>query len=176
MRQYFIDAAITIVLLISGLALYDQFYLKPTIEQIKLSLKPEQEIEVQVVTNEQKAQTLADVMWCENRSSKKSMDLVLSVIHTRAKQKTLDGLYKEAIKSKQFSCLNSPDIMQAQTRKPKDEEMMQYAQFLVARFIAGNYKPIIKAKFYYAADKIDKPKYLEDKQLVLAFEGHHFYN
>ena len=168
------SALVTIIALLLLLVVLDKFYF---VDSQDKSEKTHQEYKLkEQVSDADKAQKIADDIWCENRSSKKSMDLVLSVIHTRAKEKTLDGLYKEAIKSKQFSCLNSEDIMANQVRNPKDMEMMQYAQYLVARFQAGRYKPIVKAKFYYAADKIAKPKYLENKQLVLAFEGHHFYN
>ena len=169
----FVDGLTIIIFLVMILAAYDKFYIQGNKEE-PLALKPEKELRQKDDTAE-KAKKLAETIWCENRTSRKSMDLVMSVIYNRAKEKTLNGLYEAATKSKQFSCLNSEDIMASQKVRQRDKEMFAWANQIVWRFMMGNFKPSISAKFYYAPAKVEKPKYLADKKLLLAFEGHHFY-
>lgn len=167
-----VNAVAIIILLLLGLFAYEHLYVLPNREELELKkddiIRPKDD-------SAMKANKLAETIWCENRTSRKSMDLVMSVIYNRAKEKTLDGLYEEATKRKQFSCLNDPNFMESQTMKPRDKDMLAWAHQIVWRFRMGNFKPSIPAKFYYAPAKVEKPKYLEDKKLVLAFEGHHFY-
>ena len=175
LRSIILNALFLIGVLLTLLVVLDKFYFTPSNED-KINKTHQEYKKREADDTAAKARKIAETIWCENRSSRKSMDLVMSVIYNRAKEKTLNGLYAEAIKPKQFSCLNSEEIMASQTLRQRDKEMLAWAHQIVWRFMVGSWKPIIKAKFYYAADKIAKPKYLENKQLVLAFEGHHFYN
>lgn len=126
--------------------------------------------------HKQKIKTLADVLWCENRQSKESMKLVLSVIYNRAKEKTLNGLYEEVIKPYQFTCLNSEEIISSQLKRKKDIEMYKTAEQLIYKFLNGKFNPLTNATFYYNPEVVGyKPKYLEDKPLLLSFENHDFY-
>lgn len=131
----------------------------------------------------EKIKTIVEVLWCENRTSKTSMELVLSVVLNRAKDKTLDGVYMEIIKPYQFSCLNNETIIQSAKLKMEsdlvrykiDLKMYKVAEEIVQTFLNGKFKSIISAKYYYAPLKVPKPKYLEDKPLILAFEDHDFH-
>ena len=173
-RSIVFNALFLIGMLLLLLVILDKFYFVPSDEErIK---KTHEEYKIREADDTAaKARKIAETIWCENRSSRKSMDLVMSVIYERAKEKTLDGLYAEVIKRKQFSCLNSEEIMASQTLRQRDKEMLAWAHQIVWRFMAGSWKQTVKAKFYYAPAKVEKPKYLEDKKLVLAYEGHHFY-
>lgn len=168
-----VDGVAIIIMLLLCLFIYDHFYVLNN-KKIPVDLKNNENTHPKD-DSAMKAIKLAETIWCENRKSRKSMDLVMSVIYNRAKEKTLDGLYEEATKRKQFSCLNDPNFMESQTMRQRDKEMLAWAHQIVWRFRMGNFKPSIPAKFYYAPAKVEKPKYLEDKKLVLAFEGHHFY-
>lgn len=164
----FIDAMITIVTMLLALFVYDNLNI--------ITIRNEKQIyQNQKDDTAAKANKLAEIIWCENRASLKSMHLVMSVIYNRAKEKTLDGLYKEATKHKQFSCFNNPNFMQSQTMGQRDKEMLYLAEQLVWNFMTGDFRPSISAKFYYAPKKVNKPKYLEDKKLLLVFEGHNYY-
>jgi hypothetical protein len=172
-RFNIVDAIVIIMLLVSALHVYDWFYVTPNMEP---KLKLSETVDTRPIDDTgMKMRILAETIWCENRTSRKSMDLVMSVIYNRAKEKTLNGLYDEATKSKQFSCLNSKDIMTSQKVGQKDREMFAWANQIVWRFMMGNFKPSIPAKFYYAPAKVEKPKYLTDKPLLLAYEGHNFH-
>lgn len=173
LRGSFIDGLWIIGFLLVGLFAYENLHVIPKSDK-PLELKQDYQLR-QKDDSEMKAEKLAETIWCENRKSRKSMDLVMSVIYNRAKEKTLDGLYQAATKSKQFSCLNSEDIMTSQKVGQRDKEMMAWARQIVWRFRMGNFKPSTPAMFYYAPAKVEKPKYLSDKKLLLAFEGHHFY-
>lgn len=169
----FINAVAIIIMLLLGLFAYEHLYVIPNQEQ-PVELKKEEQLQEKDDTHV-KANKLAETIWCENRTSRKSMDLVMSVIYNRAKEKTLNGLYEEATKRKQFSCLNDPNFMENQTMKQRDKEMLSWAHQIVWRFQMGNFKPSIPAMFFYAPKKVSQPEYLKDKKLLLAFEGHHFY-
>lgn len=173
MKRYsLVDAIIIIFILLVSLIAYDEFYVKPGMDS---PLKLKQDRQIQADDSSLKARKLAETIWCENRTSRKSMDLVMSVIYNRATEKTLDGLYQAATKSKQFSCLNSENIMANQKVGQKDKEMFAWANQIVWRFMMGNFKPSIPATFYYAPAKVEKPKYLASKPLLLAYEGHNFH-
>lgn len=167
------DGISLIILLLVGLFAYENLYVIPKMEE-PLKLQQDQQLRP-VDDTAMKSRKLAETIWCENRSSRKSMDLVMSVIYNRAKEKTLNGLYQETTKNKQFSCLNTEEIMASQTLRQRDKEMLAWAHQIVWRFQMGNFKPSIPAKFYYAPKKVSQPEYLKDKKLLLAFEGHHFY-
>lgn len=128
------------------------------------------------ISDEFKLKTLADTIWCENRKSEKSMELVMSVIHTRANTKNLNGFYEKAIKPYQFSCLNDKETILAQVRSKQDDVRYNEAKAIVHRYVYEQAKPIIQADFYYAPKKVKKPSYLKDKALVLRYEGHDFYS
>lgn len=168
-----VDAVVIIIMLLLALFAYEHLTTVPDSEE-KLNLKQDNSIR-QKDDTAMKARKIAETLWCENRTSRKSMDLVMSVIYNRAKEKTLNGLYEAATKNKQFSCLNSEEIMASQTVRQRDKEMLAWAHQIVWRFQMGNFKPSIPAKFYYAPKKVSQPEYLKDKKLLLAFEGHHFY-
>lgn len=168
-----INAVAIIIMLLLGLFVYEHLYVIPNKDQ-PVELKKEEQIRPKD-DSAMKANKLAETIWCENRTSRKSMDLVMSVIYNRAKEKTLNGLYKEATKRKQFSCLNDENFMENQTLKPRDKEMLAWAHQIVWRFRMGNFKPSIPALFYYAPKKVSQPTWAKDKKLILAFEGHNFY-
>ena len=168
-----VNAVAIIIMLLLGLFAYKHLYVLPNQEE-PMKLKQEESIR-QKDDSSMKANKLAETIWCENRTSRKSMDLVMSVIYNRAKDKTLSGLYEEATKRKQFSCLNDENFMENQTLRLRDKEMLAWAHQIVWRFQMGNFKPSIPALFYYAPKKVSHPVYLKDKKLILAFEGHHFY-
>lgn len=119
--------------------------------------------------------TLAETVWCEDRSSVKSMELVLSVMYNRAKDKTLLQVFKSAVKPYQFSCLNDPSTIKKQKLNSQDQAMYTKAIALVDKLVEGKFKPVTNATFYYAANKVAKPSYLVSKKLVLVFGHHHFY-
>lgn len=119
--------------------------------------------------------TLVETIWCEDRSSAKSMELVLSVIYNRAKEKTLKQLYTSAVKPYQFSCLNEPNTIKKQKLNSLDQVRYTQAIAIVDKFVTGKFKPITKATFYYATNKVAKPSYLNERKLVLVFGNHHFY-
>jgi hypothetical protein len=168
-----INAVAIIIMLLLGLFAYENLNNVPQSSE-QLNLKQDNNLR-QKDDTAMKARKIAETIWCENRTSRKSMDLVMSVIYNRAKEKTLDGLYQAATKNKQFSCLNTEEIMSSQTVRQRDKEMLAWAHQIVWRFQMGNFKPSIPAKFYYAPKKVSQPEYLKDKKLLLAFEGHHFY-
>ncbi len=174
-----------------ALVFMDKFFIKEldddTIYQGKQStqvtrpIKPVVPVTVPQINNkvnlkEMKMKTLVDTIWCENRKSKKSMELVMSVIYTRAKTKDLDGYYEKAVKPYQFSCLNDKETILAQVRSAQDDLRYTEAKEIVNRYVHQNAKPIIEAEFYYAPKKVKKPSYLKDKALVLRYEGHDFYS
>ena len=168
-----INAVAIIIMLLLSLFAYEHLYVIPNKDQ-PVELKQEDQIRPKD-DSAMKANKLAETIRCENRTSRKSMDLVMSVIYNRAKEKTLNGLYKEATKRKQFSCLNDENFMENQTLKPRDKEMLAWAHQIVWRFRMGNFKPSIPALFYYAPKKVSQPTWAKDKKLILAFEGHNFY-
>lgn len=169
----FINGLAIIIVLLLALFAYDNLYVIPNKEE---PIKSQQEVYPREKDDSAiKANKLAETIWCENRTSRKSMDLVMSVIYNRAKDKTLNGLYEEATKHKQFSCLNDENFMESQTLGQRDKEMLAWAHQIVWRFQMGNFKPSIPALFYYAPKKVSQPEYLKDKKLLLAFEGHHFH-
>lgn len=168
-----VNAIAIIIMLLLVLFAYEHLNTVPE-SQDKLKLKQDVSLR-QKDDTAMKARKIAETVWCENRTSRKSMDLVMSVIYNRAKEKTLNGLYEAATKNKQFSCLNTEEIMASQTVRQRDKEMLAWAHQIVWRFQMGNFKPSILAKFYYAPKKVSQPEYLKDKKLLLAFEGHHFY-
>ena len=54
--------------------------------------------------------------------------------------------------------------------------MFKVAEELVDSFLNGQFVSKTKATFYYAPKKVVvKPKYLENKPLLMAFEDHHFH-
>ena len=120
-----INAVAIIIMLLLGLFAYEHLYVIPNKDQ-PVELKKEEQI-LPKDDSAMKANKLAETIWCENRTSRKSMDLVMSVIYNRAKEKTLNGLYEEATKRKQFSCLNDENFMENQTLKPRDKEMLAWA-------------------------------------------------
>ncbi len=124
---------------------------------------------------EKMKKVLVDTIWCEDRSSIRSMELVLSVMYNRAEEKNLKEVYKAAIKPYQFSCLNDPKTIKTQSFSRKDQIRYTQAVEIVNKFVSGKFKPRTNAVFYYAANKIAKPKYLESRKLVLIFGDHHFY-
>lgn len=168
-----INALAIIIMLLLGLFAYDHLYVVPgqqehTVPKQEQSMREKDDTAL-------KARKIAETIWCENRTSRKSMDLVMSVIYNRAEKKTLDGLYQVAIKNKQFSCLNTNEVIASQTIRHRDKEMLYWAHQIVWRFQMGNFKPSIPAKFFYAPKKVSQPEYLKNKNLLLAFEGHNFY-
>lgn len=168
------DGAFLIFVLLMALFIVEKYvFLIPSSSDDKANLS-KQMIQEDQFTKE-KIKKISEVLWCENRASKFSMELILSVMVNRAKEKTLDGIYKEVSKPYQFSCLNNKDIIKAQTKRKKDIEMYAVAEEIVYSFLHGNFKSITPATFYYAPSKVSKPKYLQNKTLLVAFENHHFY-
>ena len=123
-----------------------------------------------------KRKLLAKVIWCEDRRSEKAMRMVFSVIYHRAKEKTLEGLYKVAVKPKQFSCLNNPDILLNQRRNKLDIEMEKVALKIVDEFLSGKFKPVVKATHYYQKKIVKRPNWAKGKKVVAQYKGHVFLN
>ncbi len=121
-----------------------------------------------------KRKLLAKVIWCEDRRSEKAMRMVFSVIYHRAKEKTLEGLYRVAVKPKQFSCLNDPVILLNQRRNKLDIEMEKVALNIVDEFLSGKFKPVVKATHYYQRELIKKPNWAKGKKVVAQYKGHVF--
>ena len=117
---------------------------------------------------------LAKVIWCEDRRSEKAMRMVFSVIYHRAKEKTLAELYRVAVKPKQFSCLNDPNIILTQKRNKKDLEMERVALSIVDEFLSGKFRPTIQATHYYQKELIKRPKWAKGKKIVAQYKGHVF--
>lgn len=178
------SAILLIALLLVGLYVYEtNVYAEPTSPVIKrFDLEPYPELplektkEISVVSFNEKVKTLTDVVWCENRKSSKSINLVLSVIYNRAQDKTLDQLYAEAIKPKQFSCLNDEITIKTQKNNKQDQDQYELAKQAVQKFLSGTFKPITRAKWYYAHKVIAKPSWAKDMKLLLVFEGHSYFN
>lgn len=167
------DAVLFILILLGLLYIVERYVFQIDKDQIKV-LQLEKTINQSRIDKE-KIKTLSNVLWCENRKSKTSMQLVLSVIINRAKEKTIDGLYSEVVKPFQFSCLNNDNILLTQKKNKKDEKMYHVAEQLISSFVKGEFNPVTTAKFYYAPKKVQKPSYLVGKPLLMAFEDHHFH-
>ena len=178
------SSLILIILLLTGLYIYEQnVYTEPVHPVVKrFDLDPypklplEKTKEIPVVSFNEKVKTLTDVVWCENRKSSRSINLVLSVIYNRAQEKTLDYLYTEAIKPKQFSCLNDELIVKKQKNNKQDQDQYELAKQAVQKFLTGTFKPVTRAKWYYAHKTIKKPSWAKDMKLLLVFEGHSYFN
>lgn len=123
---------------------------------------------------ERKRKTLIKVIWCEDRRSEKAMRMVFSVIYHRARVKTLDELYQVAVKPKQFSCLNDPNILLNQKRNKADLEMKKIAEKIVDEFLSGKFKPVVRATHYYQKELIKRPKWAKNKIVVAEYKGHVF--
>ena len=158
-----------IIVLLILLITYDRFFSEKEIPKSNIIITDKK------ISDNDKIKTLTDTVWCENRKSKTSMKLVMSVIYNRAKEKTLNGFYNEAIKPYQFSCLNEKSILDNQLKNKKDIDMYISAKQIVVNYVYGNSKPIISAKFYYNPNKVKLPKHLLNKKLILSFENHNFY-
>lgn len=126
-------------------------------------------------TTNKMLKVITDTIWCEDRSTKSSMEKVLSVIYNRANTKTIENIYNEAIKPYQFSCNNEKSTIKTQKVSKLDQIRYDQAIQLVDALVNRTFKPTTDAKFFYAHAKIAKPIYLDNKTLLIADGGHLFY-
>ena len=124
-----------------------------------------------------KIETIAKVIWCENRKSEKSMRLVMSVIYNRAEEKTIDDMYKEISKPFQFQCYDLIKGMNVQTiAQGTDLDKYKLAKEIVQEVAKGKFKPLISATNFFSKDSIKaKSSNLKKIPILLAFEDHFYF-
>lgn len=135
----------------------------------------EQKVNNNIVNDHRKIEELINLITCEDRSSKKAIKLVSSVIYNRSKNKTIDDYIKVIKEKYQFSCYDhNTDKIIAQSNNYKDMVMRNYTKFIVNDMINNKFVPIISATHYYAYKKIKKPKWAK-KMVVVYKDKNHIY-
>lgn len=122
-----------------------------------------------------KINTIAKVLWCEDRGNRSGMRLVLSVIHNRASSKTIEGLYNEIIKPYQFECYSK---LKKNGIVINDIKMYNYAKKLLINYRNGKFRPTTTAKYFYNPKLLNNrhPMWVKNRKLVAVYNGHWFYN
>jgi spore germination cell wall hydrolase CwlJ-like protein len=149
------------------------------IQSNKISWQPKLESDYSLNTNysltssanERMKEKLAKVIWCEDRSSEKGMEAVLSVVYNRSQEKTIEGLHGEIAKKGQFGCYN---LNKKIPSKGKDRQMYEYAKGLVELIVLGEFKPITIAMYFYNTRE-KTPKWAYKKRYVASIGAHRFY-
>jgi len=137
--------------------------LNPSIDKVKAKFTKDEEYMYYI---------LSKTIWCEDRKSIKSMQLVLSVLYNRAEEKTLKGLYKEAIKPHQFECI-SKKLYLKQVKAYDDLKMLEEARKLVDLLLINQFSPITNATHFINPNTLKvKPKWVNKMKVVLKYENH----
>ena len=121
-----------------------------------------------------KLTTIANVIWCEGRTSKQHLNYIASVVVNRSKSNNINDLYKVISAKGQFCCYNRK-ILNLQIKNKKDKELLNYTNKLVKNIVFGNFKPLINAKYFYNSKLVKTIPKFAKRPLILAFENHHFH-
>lgn len=114
---------------------------------------------------------IANVIWCEDRTSEKGMLAVLSVVYNRAANKTLEGLYKEIAKPGQFGCFH---LNKRIPSKGLDRQMYDIALSMVDSVNSGSFNPSIRATYFYNIRE-KQPLWVRTKKYVTSIGLHRFF-
>lgn len=113
---------------------------------------------------------LANVIYCENNGSEKSMRLVASVIHNRL----IDGNYERyenvIYKKGQFEC--------AGVKLTKiNEQKYKVALSIADEMLNSKFKPVTSASYFYSTLVHKRPpRWIRKMNFVLHYEGHAYYS
>lgn len=117
-----------------------------------------------------KIREIARVVHCEDNTSAYASRLVMSVVYNRAKSYSVDKLYSEVSRKRQFSCFK----LKASHKKMASKSYHKTLE-IVHAFIEGKQRPTTSAKFFYNHRLVSQSALGNMKLKVVKVHGAHSY-
>ena len=117
-----------------------------------------------------KIREIARVVHCEDNTSAYASKLVMSVVYNRAKSYSVDKLYREISRKRQFSCFK----LKASYKKMSSKSYKKTLE-IVRAFIEGKQRPTTSAKFFYNHRLVSQSALGKMKLKVVKVHGAHSY-